>query len=181
MNLRVGALAVFFIASSAIPSQAYVINPLSADLGPNPSALFSISGLTPGSFDVGFAFTLSQPVTDLSLFKASLTDSSGSVAGLTLDLWSGSIGGSLISFDTGHLNNGSQSANVASTVPDGSYFIEILGTVPVGQDVSLLVNGNTFTAAIPEPSTWAMMVLGFLGVGFLAYRRKAQGVAFRFA
>jgi hypothetical protein len=66
-------------------------------------------------------------------------------------------------------------------VPDGSYFIEILGTVPVGQDVSLLVNGNTFTAAIPEPSTWAMMVLGFLAVGFLAYRRKAQGVAFRFA
>src|SRR5216684_8426222 len=94
MNLvRVGALAVFLIASSAIPSQASVITPSSLDLGQNPSAFFSISGLTPGFFDVGFAFTLSQPVTDLSLFKASLTDSSGSVAGLTLDLWSGTIGG----------------------------------------------------------------------------------------
>ena len=30
------------------------------------------------------------------------------------------------------------------------------------------------TASIPEPSTWAMMLLGFLGVGFLAYRRKNQ-------
>ena len=26
--------------------------------------------------------------------------------------------------------------------------------------------------AVPEPSTWAMMILGFCGVGFMAYRRK---------
>jgi hypothetical protein len=29
--------------------------------------------------------------------------------------------------------------------------------------------------AVPEPSTWAMMILGFFGVGFMAYRRKGQG------
>jgi len=29
-------------------------------------------------------------------------------------------------------------------------------------------------AAIPEPSTWAMMILGFPGVGFMAYRRKSK-------
>jgi uncharacterized protein (TIGR03118 family) len=28
--------------------------------------------------------------------------------------------------------------------------------------------------AVPEPSTWAMMILGFAGIGFMAYRRKAQ-------
>ena len=27
-------------------------------------------------------------------------------------------------------------------------------------------------AAVPEPSTWAMMILGFFGLGLLAYRRK---------
>jgi hypothetical protein len=27
-------------------------------------------------------------------------------------------------------------------------------------------------AAVPEPSTWAMMILGFAGVGFLSYRRS---------
>ncbi|UPK03727.1 PEPxxWA-CTERM sorting domain-containing protein [Bradyrhizobium sp. 170] len=27
-------------------------------------------------------------------------------------------------------------------------------------------------AAIPEPSTWAMMILGFAGVGFMTYRRR---------
>jgi hypothetical protein len=30
------------------------------------------------------------------------------------------------------------------------------------------------SAAVPEPATWAMMILGFLGLGFLAYRRKDQ-------
>jgi hypothetical protein len=26
--------------------------------------------------------------------------------------------------------------------------------------------------AVPEPSTWAMLLLGFAGVGFMAYRRR---------
>jgi PEP-CTERM motif len=36
-----------------------------------------------------------------------------------------------------------------------------------------------FTAAIsavPEPSTWAMMILGFFGLGFMTYRRKAKPI-----
>ncbi len=39
---------------------------------------------------------------------------------------------------------------------------------------------NVTVTAVPEPSTWAMMILGFLGVGFMAYRRKS-GVALRIA
>ncbi|QND70012.1 PEPxxWA-CTERM sorting domain-containing protein [Tardiphaga robiniae] len=31
---------------------------------------------------------------------------------------------------------------------------------------------DTITTAVPEPSTWAMMILGFGGVGFLAYRKR---------
>jgi len=30
--------------------------------------------------------------------------------------------------------------------------------------------------AVPEPSTWAMMLLGFAGIGFLAYRRNTKPV-----
>ena len=41
--------------------------------------------------------------------------------------------------------------------------------------------GTTYTAvaAVPEPSTWAMMLFGFAGIGFMAYRRsrKDQGLA----
>ena len=30
------------------------------------------------------------------------------------------------------------------------------------------------TGAVPEPSTWAMLLLGFAGIGFMAYRRKSK-------
>jgi hypothetical protein len=33
--------------------------------------------------------------------------------------------------------------------------------------------GPSVTSAVPEPSTWAMMILGFCGLGFVAYRRKS--------
>jgi hypothetical protein len=34
-------------------------------------------------------------------------------------------------------------------------------------------NGSWAIASpVPEPSTWAMMILGFAGIGFMAYRRK---------
>ena len=31
-----------------------------------------------------------------------------------------------------------------------------------------------FLHAVPEPSTWAMMILGFAGIGFMAYRRSRK-------
>jgi PEP-CTERM motif len=30
------------------------------------------------------------------------------------------------------------------------------------------------TLGVPEPSTWAMLLLGFAGIGFMAYRRKSK-------
>jgi PEP-CTERM motif-containing protein len=40
-------------------------------------------------------------------------------------------------------------------------------------DVTLSSN-VTNVAAVPEPSTWAMMILGFAGVGLMAYRRSRK-------
>jgi hypothetical protein len=36
------------------------------------------------------------------------------------------------------------------------------------------VIGDVAMSAVPEASTWAMMILGFAGVGFMAYRRKSS-------
>jgi hypothetical protein len=36
-------------------------------------------------------------------------------------------------------------------------------------------------AAVPEPSTWGMMLLGFVGIGFVAYRRKHNAPSLRLA
>jgi hypothetical protein len=35
--------------------------------------------------------------------------------------------------------------------------------------------------AVPEPATWAMMILGFLGIGLFAYRGKRNQAGFRLA
>ena len=48
-----------------------------------------------------------------------------------------------------------------------------------GEQFSLLISdgiGNSPSAvtAVPEPSTWAMMILGFAGLGFMANRRKSK-------
>jgi hypothetical protein len=64
------------------------------------------------------------------------------------------------------------------------------GTYSGGSDYFLNTVVNNFTAdnldagfqtfvdtnisAVPEPSTWAMMILGFAGIGFMTYRRKSK-------
>jgi hypothetical protein len=47
-----------------------------------------------------------------------------------------------------------------STIPSSDFYIDV--EVPDGFTVT----------GVPESSTWAMMLLGFLGLGFLSYRRK---------
>jgi PEP-CTERM motif len=43
------------------------------------------------------------------------------------------------------------------------------------------INYAFLVTGVPEPSTWAMMILGFCGLGFMAYRRKQNGAAVRVA
>jgi hypothetical protein len=43
------------------------------------------------------------------------------------------------------------------------------------------LGATTISAAVPEASTWAMMILGFAAVGFFAYRRKQNGPALSLA
>jgi hypothetical protein len=49
---------------------------------------------------------------------------------------------------------------------------EVLATGYVNPGLSDI---HFVTTAVPESSTWAMLILGFAGVGFMAYRRKSQG------
>jgi hypothetical protein len=47
-----------------------------------------------------------------------------------------------------------------------------LNNVSISPGGSVPITGTIMASAVPEPSTWAMMILGFLGVGFMAYRGK---------
>lgn len=44
----------------------------------------------------------------------------------------------------------------------------------IGASGTVLLTASV--AAVPEPSTWMMMILGFGGIGFMAYRRKSKPV-----
>ena len=52
--------------------------------------------------------------------------------------------------------------------------------------LSLTTNTNSFevtniASAVPEVSTWAMLLLGFAGVGFMSYGRRARSASIRLA
>jgi hypothetical protein len=61
--------------------------------------------------------------------------------------------------------------------PTGQVFLYLLGygnnTVELFDNVRVSYD-NGVTAAVPEPTTWAMLLLGFAGIGFMAYRRKSK-------
>jgi len=40
-----------------------------------------------------------------------------------------------------------------------------------------LIDNVVVTTGVPEPSTWAMMLLGFAGLGFAAYQGSRKAVS----
>ena len=52
----------------------------------------------------------------------------------------------------------------------GTHYVEII----LEHEGDPMIGVNFVTPAVPEPSTWAMMIAGFCGLGFMAYRRKNQ-------
>jgi hypothetical protein len=56
----------------------------------------------------------------------------------------------------------------------GSFHSEYLGNFSYSNE-SFVLSPETITVSVsdvPEPSTWAMLLIGFAGIGFAAYRRK---------
>jgi hypothetical protein len=77
------------------------------------------------------------------------------------------------------------SSSFALSTGDGGtkafFAADITTTFATGASNTGPVGGLTISTAVPEPATWTMMILGFAGVGFLAYRRKNRSSTFRFA
>ena len=123
--------------------------------GPVTLGSFSLangSGTFNESFDLFVTFTLPIGTNAGQPFTASVV---GSVSGNT-----GSV---KIDF-----NNTPQTFSFNG----GTFTLSIVDPATVTTSVdSVSLSGNIVLAAVPEPSTWAMMILGFLGLGFMAYRR----------
>jgi len=67
---------------------------------------------------------------------------------------------------------------VANSATPDFLTISFTGLGVTGADFAI---DNITIAAVPEPATWAMMILGFIGVGFMAYRRRQNGSSLRIA
>ena len=55
-------------------------------------------------------------------------------------------------------------------------FVNVAGDIPkLGDQLILDVTTTSVTPpAVPEPSTWALMLLGFAGLGFAGYRHRGS-------
>jgi hypothetical protein len=154
------AALVLGLAVLVQPAKALVVYDLTltATTGPLSGTGFIDLSAAPGSGTV--VVTPTSPLPNL------VTAFDVTVGGHTLDLTNTYTdlifsNGTLISID------------VSGTVAAGKYSSDVLGYQFLPTDGTPTVGTITVTA-VPEASTWAMMILGFIGVGFMAYRRKGQ-------
>ncbi|HEY1864124.1 MAG TPA: PEP-CTERM sorting domain-containing protein [Roseiarcus sp.] len=74
-------------------------------------------------------------------------------------------------------SSGGQTAVVGTFTPfgdyeqAGTYFVEVAGMSGSGT-LRLAIDGNVTTLAVPEPSTWAMFGIGFVGLAALGLNRR---------
>ena len=81
----------------------------------------------------------------------------------------GFAGGTVGSYDT--------FSQTFATTPGAEYVYEFMffnDLGPLGSNAPSGLLVTTSASAVPEPSTWAMMILGLAGIGFTAYRRKMR-------
>jgi len=180
MFKRLLLTAAAVLALSA-PSHAAVI----ADLGVNPTSGQGAFNNTVGggAFDDQYTFQLFGAPQFLTIASATnvfpratdfITDFSASVF-----LQVGAIGGG----DdvevigpvpaTANCGDNCQGFGGSAVLNAGNYYLDISG---IGGGTSGY-GGDLAVAAVPEASTWAMMLAGFAGVGFMAYRRRRTAAA----
>jgi hypothetical protein len=104
----------------------------------------------------------------------SYTTTQGAVVGFSVD------GGATGIAQFNQAGGGSEYGDFASVGPCQIQDAFYCGASPVFSTTSpeyLMLEAigyDPVAGAVPEPSTWAMMLLGFAGTGFMAYRRKSK-------
>ena len=130
------------------------------------------SGRSPAGFTYSFNVTAGESIT----FELVTDPDNGSA-----DVWYSNVQDSngfshvyVTPFSGGALQNPSITAGAGTYI--GFEDQEITGVEGnTGElnytDIQIVVSEIT---AVPEPSIWAMMIMGFMGIGFMAYRRKSN-------
>lgn len=171
-NFTLGGITWSLVSGSAATEKGTLPTVYAAPLGMGTSTTtgttyFAVEG---GSTEMA---TWATPQTSLSIYWGSIDGLTGgnvnlnslaiTVDGFTL------TGADLVAL--GASGNGDQAS------PSGNQLVTITGLGAFTQ-VSFSSTGNAFEfslgSGVPEPSTWAMMALGFAGLGYAAFRRNSK-------
>jgi hypothetical protein len=151
--------AITVTNSSGVSAPVNVVNTptqSTIDFGQNPAPS--------GSFSGWFEFN-----NDLSGLYSVIVSTSTPFASITDAALSGLGGSPTIASASGSGNSLSLLVNFLGA---GDYRFSFGGNAPPNGGV---VNGNLTFQPVPEPATWAMMLVGFAGIGF-AMRRRSKPV-----
>ena len=117
-------------------------------------------------------------------YSSTSARSAGKITGGVLDLFSCFTGcsGTALPAPTGGLLSSVNLLNLTTTTQvaglgplflnDGSYYLRLTGAIPAGQSALAYTGTISVASAVPEPATWAMMLCGFAGLGFLSSQRR---------
>lgn len=105
-----------------------------------------------------------------------ITGTNGHVASWTANI--NPVGKDWVNFSV-NLVDGNFTGDPLSSILSSVADLQIRGEVISGPELEGIDNVTLMTAAVPEPSTWSMMILGFCGLGFLAACRRRQASAAR--
>jgi hypothetical protein len=188
MKIKSAAMAIgFFLFAAANPSFASTITWTLSDV------TFDDGGSASGSF--------STDSTSGAVTSFNIVTSGGSVLGTTYDATTSSVFDNYFSPNSFVLaTNGSISPYINFAFADpltgfGTNLLLVDVLLPAewvgfecnGNDCELgrfMSSGSAFSTSvsgIPEPSTWAMIILGFAGLGYVSYCRKNQRAALHLA
>jgi PEP-CTERM motif len=149
--------------------------PLGMGNGPDGTTYMGVQG---GSSEVA---TWTTPQTSLSIYWGSIdgdvcgggSSSCNNLNSISIQLGTTVLTGAELIGMGGVLGEGMQ-GNAAD-----NQLVTIRGLDPF-TTVTFATTGNAFEftlGSVPEPSTWAMMLLGFAGLGYAAFRRNSKGRA----
>ena len=166
-----------------LASIAFVAVASSANAAPvvkdNLGLINDITWITPqtvaGTFDDIFKFSLNVPAADFSANKLVLTLGQATIwdfSNLTFSVYKGTFGSDVVAGDLLHsVNITSPASSVEFSLNGltvGDFYIQVAGTTNG-------LGGGTYSFAIapvPEPSSVAMLLVGFAALGAVARRRS---------
>jgi hypothetical protein len=125
-----------------------------------------VIGSSPTSFDLKGPLEAGKNSTVTELFVGSLKASSSVLS------FNFSALGSLVIGDPSAVSPTTASLSLTGTPLGGAYAYDITCCGFVTASGSPESGSVIIGSAVPEPSTWAMMIVGFAGIGIAAYRRK---------